>query len=812
MPDVSLLAGLAQNTTVAGVTTAVVGASSVPQNVFRDAMDSLKTANWDISNRAASDLLYAGGSTASAGWVSICKSATVADTYTEFVSKQSWPLTIAAAAGLTISQRIQGQEFAFDLVGVDDNGNPITTVQPVDVPLTGGGVATGTTITYTTTVPHGLMPGDVIAISGAQDSRLNFGPIVVQQVPTALTFQVNSSLGAATYTVGSNGLVRWCPPDAFATYLSSHRFWGTSSTNADIVSKNGERMPETQTWNPVTNLTDAQIPNENGINYSGVAYSAPQRSRYEFNIRLHQKFSNYFIKAINSVNASSSTVHRTENTPDASRRYKIRFRGRNLPNHSVPVGYITNAAKSGTTTATLTIPGHGLTTSDFIGVYGIRDQTNFANVGSVQVSSVVDANTITVVLGTAATATSYGGMAIRIQGSAALPGMSSGSVQSFAKTTDGQRLVLANSVTAATPVNGEIWTLYGLVDSTHVAQTALYGRYRVESVGATSPFNVELTPMEGQDISAVGTSSTTAGGILIRNTEFRIHFIRIENEQNSVVEIAGGQGDNDQGLAVPVTIAANSLISLSQVAGTNVSSQLTQAAQRALGVAIPAVIANTDRTSGAATTSSNTGTVADDYGNAISAQVSVTTVTGTTPRMDIALQESFDNGTTWQDIYHVQRITGSGNYLVPYQLIGGRRRWAWTLNGTSPSFTFAIVANRGNLGPSGILRNFFDYTSAANGSINVNTLNSTTQSWFVEGCKEYTLSISVGAITTTAPTLQFQTSPDNANWFNVGAPIVTTASTNMLQTYSNTPMRYARVVVTAAGTGATVNYINLVGR
>ena len=71
---------------------------------------------------------------------------------------------------------------------------------------------------------------------------------------------------------------------------------------------------------------------------------------------------------------------------------------------------IVSATKTASATATVVtdIP-HGLTTSTYITLSGIRDITNFPAVTTpVVVSSVIDATTFTVVIGSSATATSFG--------------------------------------------------------------------------------------------------------------------------------------------------------------------------------------------------------------------------------------------------------------------------------------------------------------------------------------------------------------------------------------------------------------------
>lgn len=79
-----------------------------------------------------------------------------------------------------------------------------------------------------------------------------------------------------------------------------------------------------------------------------------------------------------------------------------------------PIAKIVSAVKTGTTTATITtdIP-HGLTTTNYVTIKGIRDTTNFpALTTPTVVASTPTSTTFTIVIGGAVTATSYGGSVI----------------------------------------------------------------------------------------------------------------------------------------------------------------------------------------------------------------------------------------------------------------------------------------------------------------------------------------------------------------------------------------------------------------
>jgi hypothetical protein len=207
----------------------------------------------------------------------------------------------------------------------------------------------------------------------------------------------------------------------------------------------------------------------------------------------------------------------------------------------------------------------------------------------------------------------------------------------------------------------------------------------------------------------------------------------------------------------------------------------------------------TDLASQTITTTANGSTLALDGGNSLGAVVNVTAASGTNPTLDLTLQESQDAGTTWNDIYQLQRITTTGTVTVPNMLLTGTRRWKWTVGGTTPSFTLSIVATRGTA-PAPLIRQFFDR------SIVANTGGSTTPTWSVAGCRNNQLFVFNGAVTTTAAVWQIQYSPDGANWTNVGSTVNPGAGgTAQANTTSSWP--YARVGVVTAGSGDTVNYV-----
>ena len=76
-------------------------------------------------------------------------------------------------------------------------------------------------------------------------------------------------------------------------------------------------------------------------------------------------------------------------------------------------------------------------------------------------------------------------------------------------------------------------------------------------------------------------------------------------------------------------------------------------------------------------------------------EINVTAASGTTPTLDVDLEDSFD-GTTWNKVSDVNaaNITTTGVTIKRLNLVDtpstGRLRVGYTVGGTTPSFTFTV--------------------------------------------------------------------------------------------------------------------------
>lgn len=91
------------------------------------------------------------------------------------------------------------------------------------------------------------------------------------------------------------------------------------------------------------------------------------------------------------------------------------------------------------------------------------------------------------------------------------------------------------------------------------------------------------------------------------------------------------------------------------------------------------------------TASGGTGTLTG-FGSAASirAQLDVTAVSGSSPTLDVVLEETFD-GTNWSTVKTFAQMTAPGRGIVSTSDFTNRLRIRWTITGTTPSFTFSVT-------------------------------------------------------------------------------------------------------------------------
>lgn len=95
----------------------------------------------------------------------------------------------------------------------------------------------------------------------------------------------------------------------------------------------------------------------------------------------------------------------------------------------------------------------------------------------------------------------------------------------------------------------------------------------------------------------------------------------------------------------------------------------------------------------AARTATGTGTAfnTEDV-EEIEAELNITAASGTTPTLDVRLETKTDTG-DWYTVAAFPQQTGTAtNVGRVFDGLGDQCRWAWTIGGTTPSFTFTVDA------------------------------------------------------------------------------------------------------------------------
>jgi hypothetical protein len=334
-------------------------------------------------------------------------------------------------------------------------------------------------------------------------------------------------------------------------------------------------------------------------------------------------------------------------------------------------------------------------------------------------------------------------------------------------------VTMNTTVTGLSP--GEWCYLGGLIGS-----AAQYiGSYKVIRLTGTT---YELSA-DGADFGSIAT-----GGAVIKMTDVRIHYAKTLDYSRVLVDLVNARGVNaDRSRALTVCGDLGTVSTVSSITAANLN--------------IPGIIV--DIASAALTSTTTTAAITPTFGISYEVNIPVTAVTGTSPTLDVEIQESDDNGTNWYPVYDFPRITTTGIYRSPLlRLVGNRVRYVQTVGGTSPSFTRALNRLQSSFNTQSLNRQIVDRT------IVLTTLNSATPILNIQGCNNLSITVNVGAITTTAPALQLQVSDDNAlTWTSIGSPLTAVANSSVTATVANVSYQFARVIVSTAGVGVTAGFV-----
>lgn len=514
--------------------------------------------------KAAGDIVQLDGNAAAASYLVISKDPFSAGTETQVTTSSDFDPPYEAAVGLHASQRTLGQELAVEFISSEP---PIATVADIAIASVSQGT---TTLTVNTAVPHGFRPSQRIGIYGCADSRMNYPALVVASTPSETQFTATAGPGGTipSLTVGpfTSGFVYCRPALGYARNGTSMIFENATATNASfyVRSASGDALSSgTLLGNhSATILTTASV---QAINAAGVYAFQPTDEYWLTASPDDVQWSNV---AVDSTSSRQPLHKRTQVVPQGDVSYRLRFRATNAKGLSVPVAHIQNVAKTGTTTATVTTQTpHGLTTGDLITTYGVRDQTNFANLlAATAVASVIDANNFTVVWGSAVTASSQAGFVVRVNGGN-LPstlGYSAIVVQSVSRV--GGNLVVVGNGSWTGLLIGDYVSAAALHDTSGI-ELNLDGAYRVRDQVTTT---LTLEPIDGYAPSGSDFASVNCGGVIVKRTDYRVSFARVTDFWRDRFEIAS-RPSGDQSNAVPVVVQNTSATTISSGTVTTVT-------------------------------------------------------------------------------------------------------------------------------------------------------------------------------------------------------------------------------------------------
>lgn len=552
----------------------------IPANIvgkFRDAFESYDTVNNWQETLGSGDIVYVDGNAVAASYLVVSKNPLSAGTETSITSRLTFTMPSEIALGLSMSQRTLGQEFALEMVDTD---TPLPDVSDIAISAI---AQTTTVLTVDTSTAHGLSVGKSIGIRDCSNLLANYPSLVVASIPSPTQFTATAGPGgtipsqAITNPAGAKGSVYFRERMGRANNGVALLFENATVTNASFYtrSESGDAYPS----GTVIGNHSLTVGTTASVQLVNAAYTYAFGPTTEYRMVVQADRTQFSDSAVDTVAASSNRLLRTQVCPDPTATYKFRIRATNNKALTVPSAQIVSAVKTGTTTATITTAtAHGLTANDPVVIYGIRDQAaaSFPNLlTATAVASVIDSTSFTIVIGTAATVTSYGGYVAKVQGGnlmSALGGIAqviqSATLSTLSDST--RQLVLVGSANWAGLLIGDSVNVVGcrnIVDGTTIG---VDGAWKVANIATTS---LTLVPMPGNTPPA-DFASVNCGGAIIKRTDLRLSYIRIFDYERQRVEMLARPSGDIAG-AAPVSVQNTPAVTISSGTVTTVTTATT---------------------------------------------------------------------------------------------------------------------------------------------------------------------------------------------------------------------------------------------
>ena len=421
------------------------------------------------------------------------------------------------------------------------------------------------TVVLKSALPASVHLGDFVHTYGLVDNRLNYPNLAIKSISyDRKTITCGFSDDAALPSLAVAAIT---PPNgsAFIQFYSEMggakngfglRFSNTTATQAALLSIFGGN--DAQVSGTLIGDNRAPIGSTAPIYANGINGNVEIRATSRFRLEARPRDCCFYDSPADATAVYTPRGTRTSVKPAVQANLIPRFRATNPKSITRPVAKIVSIAKSGTTTATVnTDVAHNLATGNWVTIKGVRDQTNFANISVPAQVTVTSATQFTITLGSAVTATSYGGAVILTNGGIDQQGAIAQVVQSASIAAATGVLTLVGTATWTGLNIGDYAELYGLRVDTTGADLGIDGAWEVANISTTSLDLVPIYNIFGVRVSPNVTSlaSTNCGGQLILRTTVRAHDIVVE-EWSETKTIIDGAGTQRLDRALPVRILA----------------------------------------------------------------------------------------------------------------------------------------------------------------------------------------------------------------------------------------------------------------
>jgi hypothetical protein len=553
--------------------------SVVPANItskFRETFEAWPSASWEAT-KSPGDIITVDGNSLGASYLVISMDPLTAGTETYVDTVQSFKMPVEVAVGLHLSQNFWGQDLSVELIDREFIADPPPDLEIASI------TQTTTTLSVETVLPHNLAAGKRIGIRGCSNTLANYPSIVIATVNSPTQFTVtggpNSTIPSQTITnpAGAKGFVYFRPALSGSRNGTALHFESTTATLGFIYARAsaGDALAFASGSGNAINARQATTV---GTTASVALVASPFTYSFtptnEYRLTLLADRLQWSDAPVDSLAASTNRVLRTQVVPNPAKSYFLRLKARTEPSTTIPIGEIVSVSKAGSTTATVVMNRpHNLVTGDLVVGYGVRDVgTGFYPALSTAVAvTVVDANTFTVVWGTSATNTSYGGYISKVNAACPQAGALTMSIQSAVKTNlpDGQhQIVLVGSATWAGAAIGDYVNLVGVRDAVTGASIGIDGAWKIANLATST---LTLVNIPGYSPAVADFALINCGGGVIKRTDMRVSYVRLFDFERQRVELLP-RPTGDISSAAPVSVQNVPAVTLT---GTNTLTTVT---------------------------------------------------------------------------------------------------------------------------------------------------------------------------------------------------------------------------------------------